>query len=253
MVKMLSSAFRLRSLFFPAILPHHAMSSNKQGFVKSLKYALITPALKVYLRGLWQTSRYRVYRESNLHRALTGPCIPCYWHQQNIACALFLLHLQQKWPDFKPGFLVSPSRDGQAPAQIFQHWGATVIRGSSSRTGAQALRDLYRTVNDDHVSPANTPDGPRGPIFEFKLGPLMLAQMTGAPILPMAYAARRAWLLRSWDQGIVPKWFNTLTFVIGEPVWVPKGISVQQLEPLRLQLQTTLQELTQQAGQYVTE
>ena len=102
-----------------------------------------------------------------------------------------------------------------------------MIRGSSSRTGAQAMRDLYLAVSRHHISPANTPDGPRGPIFEFKPGPLMLAQMTGAPILPMACAAKRCKQLDSWDRFILPGWFNTLVVVIGEPVFVQKGLPMR--------------------------
>lgn len=179
------------------------------------------------------------------------PFIPCYWHQQNLGCAIYLLSLRR--PNFNPGFLVSPSRDGEIPARIFADWGVHVIRGSSSRTGAQAIRDLYLAVGRDNISPANTPDGPRGPVFEFKPGPLMLAQMTGAPILPMACAARRYKQLDSWDRFILPGWFNTLVVTIGQPVFIQKGLSMAELEPQRQQLETTLKALTLESKQAVTD
>ncbi|HEX7025700.1 MAG TPA: lysophospholipid acyltransferase family protein [Gammaproteobacteria bacterium] len=224
--------------------------SHSSKWRKRLKYAIAAPVLKTYLWGLRKTSTIQVHGEHHL-TALSGsrPFIPCYWHQQNLGCAIFLLSVRT--PNFNPGFLVSPSRDGEIPARIFRDWGVQVIRGSSSRTGAQAIRDLYLAVSRDNISPANTPDGPRGPIFEFKPGPLMLAQMTGAPILPMASAARRCKQLNSWDRFILPGWFNTLVVAVGEPVFVQKGLSMGELEPQRRQLETTLRTLTDQAKQLV--
>lgn len=218
---------------------------------KRLKYAIATPVLKTYLWGLRKTTKISVSGVEHLQGLLSQgkPFIPCYWHQQNLGCAVYLLSLAT--PGFNAGFLVSPSRDGEIPARIFRQWGAHVIRGSSSRTGAQAIRDLYLAVSRDNISPANTPDGPRGPIFEFKPGPLMLAQMTGAPILPMACAFRRYKQLDSWDRFILPGWFNSLAVTIGEPVAVQKGLSMAELEPQRQHLEFTLKSLTNQSKQLV--
>lgn len=218
---------------------------------KRLKYAVATPILGAYLWGLRKTTKIHVIGGEHLQAQLDcgKPFIPCYWHQQNLGCAVYLLSLAA--PGFNAGFLVSPSRDGEIPARIFRRWGAHVIRGSSSRTGAQAIRDLYLAVTRDHISPANTPDGPRGPIFEFKPGPLMLAQMTGAPILPIGCAFRRYKQLNSWDRFILPGWFNRLVVMIGEPVTVQKGLSMAELEPQRLHLETTLRTLTDQSKQQV--
>lgn len=225
--------------------------ARRSNWRKRLKYAIATPVLKTYLWGLRKTTTIHVSGEEHLQAllALQKPFIPCYWHQQNLGCAVYLLSLTA--PGFNAGFLVSPSRDGEIPARIFRQWGAHVIRGSSSRTGAQAIRDLYLAVSRDHVSPANTPDGPRGPAFEFKPGPLMLAQMTGAPILPMACAFRRYKPLDSWDRFILPGWFNSLVIAAGEPVIIRKGLSMAELEPQRLQLETTLKSLTDQSKQLV--
>jgi lysophospholipid acyltransferase (LPLAT)-like uncharacterized protein len=215
--------------------------------LKKLKYKLIEPLLAGYLNRLRSTARLEVYGDAAVLELIKRgqPFIPCYWHQQNLACALYLLGLQKH--GLKVGFLVSPSRDGEAPANIFQRWGAHVTRGSSSRTGAQALRELYQTITRDKVSPANTPDGPRGPRFEFKTGPLMLAQMAQAPIVPLAAAAESCWQLNSWDRFILPKWGSRLVITVGEPLTVSKGLSMNDLEPLRLQLQQTLMELMAQA------
>ena len=81
--------------------------------------------------------------------------------------------------------------------------GARAIRGSSSHTGARALRDYYLALVKENISPVVTPDGPEGPRFKFKPGAILLAQMSGRPMLPMAYAASRAWLIK-WDKFVMP-------------------------------------------------
>jgi len=68
-----------------------------------------------------------------------------------------------------------------------------VIRGSSSHTGAQALKGYFQALMREQVSPVINPDGPRGPRFKFKLGAVLLSQLSGRPMLPLAYAASRAW------------------------------------------------------------
>ena len=75
---------------------------------------------------------------------------------------------------------------------------------SSTRTGAQALRALYRAVVNQDVSPVIVPDGSHGPRRGFKPGAIFLSQLSGRPIVPMAYAARRAWLFPTWDRFTLP-------------------------------------------------
>lgn len=159
--------------------------------------------------------------------------LPCYWHQHELFCARYLL---TRMPHgLKLGFLISPSVDGEVPAQIATWLGARVIRGSSTRTGARALRDYYQLLVNENVSPVITPDGPTGPRFVFKPGALMLAQISGRPLLPMAYAASRVWLI-NWDKFVIPWPFARIAIAIGEPVPVDRGMAlndaavVQQLQ-----------------------
>ncbi len=123
------------------------------------------------------------------------------------------------------GVLISPSVDGEIPAWIATRLGAYVIRGSSTRTGARALRDYYQLLVQDGVSPVITPDGPTGPRFIFKPGALMLAQLSGRPLLPMAYAASRAWFF-GWDKFVLPRPFSRIAIAIGEPVYVDAGTAL---------------------------
>src|SRR5690554_7468578 len=83
--------------------------------------------------------------------------------------------------------LISQSKDGEYIARVVQRWGYTVLRGSSSRGGAGALRSMVRVLRNGQ-SLAVTPDGPRGPRRKLKPGSLLAARMTGVPVLPTAAA-----------------------------------------------------------------
>jgi lysophospholipid acyltransferase (LPLAT)-like uncharacterized protein len=219
-----------------------------QTFKKKIKYAAASPVLAAYLRGLAWTSRRRVRGMDKIRPFLDAgqPIIPVFWHRQNIPAAIFLLDWRAE--GLKTGFLASPSRDGEIAARVFGRRGVRVIRGSSSRTGAQAIRDLYHCVARDGISPASTPDGPRGPIYEFKVGPLMLSQMTGAPVVPMAAVASRYRELKSWDRCMVPKWFGTLSLTVGEPVHVEKGLSMAGMQAMAAELGEELKALENAAA-----
>jgi hypothetical protein len=143
----------------------------------------------------------------------------------------------------KIGFLISPSVDGEVPARIVQSWGAVAIRGSSNRTGARALKDMYNTIIKDKVSPVTTSDGPTGPVHEFKQGAVMLAQLTQTPMLPIAYAASRYWELKSWDKFIIPKPFSRIVIVVGEPHSIDKKLSAEKMEEERVRMETDMNDL----------
>jgi lysophospholipid acyltransferase (LPLAT)-like uncharacterized protein len=98
-----------------------------------------------------------------------------------------------------------------------------VVRGSSSRGGSTALKQLLRSVRGRGSSPVIVTDGPRGPIYRCKPGLVVLGQMTGAPILPVAGVASSAWRLRSWDRLIVPRPFARLDVAFGEPYPIPRS------------------------------
>jgi lysophospholipid acyltransferase (LPLAT)-like uncharacterized protein len=171
--------------------------------------------------------------------------IPVYWHQ-HIVFGVHALRLLK--PDgLTPGFLISPSVDGTAPAMLVRKLGGHVIRGSSTHTGARALRDFYETIVRQQVSPALTPDGPRGPVHEFKPGAVLLAQMTGKPILPIAVAASRTLRFSTWDRFELPLPFSRVVIAIGAAVRVPRGLDADALARTQNEMARSLQELKAQA------
>jgi lysophospholipid acyltransferase (LPLAT)-like uncharacterized protein len=171
--------------------------------------------------------------------------IPVYWHQHTLFGVRALLDLR---PDgLKVGFLISPSVDGTAPAMLVGKVGGHVVRGSSTHTGARALRDYYETIVKQEISPAITPDGPRGPLHEFKPGAVMLAQLTGKPILPVSIAASHTWRFGTWDRFELPLPFSRIVIAYGEPVKMPRGIDAQSLARLQVEMADRLKALQAQA------
>jgi lysophospholipid acyltransferase (LPLAT)-like uncharacterized protein len=206
------------------ILPEQRQSSRRLTPLRRLAYAIAAPLLLGLLRLWWSSCRVvRVVGAENLEGALAahGSLLPCYWHQHELFCGRYLV--QQRDRGLVPGFLISPSVDGEVPAKIAARLGARVIRGSSTRTGARALRDYYRLLVDEGVSPVITPDGPTGPRHQFKPGALLLAQLSGRPLLPMSFAASRAWRF-GWDAFVLPWPFSRVAIAIGPPELVGKDV-----------------------------
>ncbi|VAW53190.1 hypothetical protein MNBD_GAMMA05-1123 [hydrothermal vent metagenome] len=214
---------------------------------RKISYLLLKPIILIIVNFIWLTCRIKVIGQENMDAVVNEqkPVIPCYWHQQHLFCAWYML--KQIKCGMNVGFLVSPSVDGEIPAQIASSRGAKVIRGSSTRTGAQALRDMYQIIVKDGVSPVTTSDGPTGPIFKFKPGAAMLSQMTKAPMVPIACAAKNAWYLGSWDRFMVPKPFTKIVVAVGEPISVDKA--EKDLSPVQEKMEYAINDLMKNAKQ----
>ena len=225
-------------------------SARRQMTLKrKLSYMGLKILVLLIVNTIWLTCRVKVIGEKNMEKihAEKLTVIPCYWHQQHLFCGWYML--QQIKRGMKIGFLVSPSVDGEIPAKIVSSRGATVIRGSSTRTGAKALRDMFLIITKDKVSPVTTSDGPTGPIYKFKPGAAMLSQMTKAPMLPIACAASSAWYLGSWDHFMIPKPFTRIVIAVGEAVSVSAEQSSKNLSPVQEQMEQAINGLMVQAKQ----
>jgi len=227
-------------------------SGRRMTPARRLLYAITVPLAVGLIRLWWRLCRVvRIEGFEHLEAALTKApsLVPCYWHQHQLYCGKFLV--EQRARGMIPGWLISPSVDGELGAMMVRRFGGTVIRGSSTHTGARALRDYYQALVRDNVSPVITPDGPRGPRFKFKPGALLLAQMSGRPILPMSYAASRAWLIK-WDRFVIPVPFSRVALAIGPPCYVPRVTDAAMLERLQGQLELELRRLYEVARDALT-
>jgi len=134
--------------------------------------------------------------------------------------------------------LTSTSFDGEYIARILQRFGYTPVRGSSTRGGVRGLLRMQQELESGH-SVAFTIDGPKGPMYEAKPGPVLLARVTGLPIICFHVALEDPWVLtKSWDQFMVPRPFSRALVRISRLIHVPAD--AEDLEPYHVEMQAAL-------------
>lgn len=215
--------------------------------MRRLAYRVLAPLAEGIIRLVWSLCRApRIIGTEHLTESLAHhpALIPVFWHQHQLYCGRLLLDARAQ--GLEPAFLVSPSVDGEIGAILIERFGAHAIRGSSTRTGARALRDIYAVLMQRNWSPVMTADGPRGPRFEFKAGAILLAQMSGRPMLPMAYAASRA-ILFHWDRFVIPLPLARIVVAVGPPQYVPRTQGTAELARLQEAMKQQLHALYGQA------
>jgi lysophospholipid acyltransferase (LPLAT)-like uncharacterized protein len=215
-------------------------SGRRMTAARRLLYAIVVPVGLVIIKAWWASCRIvKVEGVEHLEAALqkAPSLVPCYWHQHQGFCAKYLL--DERGRGFAVGWLISPSVDGEIGARLVRRVGGRVIRGSSSHTGARALRDYYLALVQENICPVITPDGPRGPRFKFKPGAILLAQMSGRPMLPMAYAASRASLIK-WDKFVLPWPGSRIVIAIGPARYVPRVLDAAHIERLQGEMEVEL-------------
>jgi lysophospholipid acyltransferase (LPLAT)-like uncharacterized protein len=159
-----------------------------------------------------------------------------FWHSR----ILPLAHLHR---DEGAVVLISEHRDGELIARIIRRRGFGTARGSSTRGGARGLRTLLKALRDGRDL-AITPDGPRGPARRMKLGPLVAARLSGAPIIPVAVGGEDVWRVRSWDRFVVPRPFARLKVRYGAPIRIPRQATADELEGFAAHLDAVVNALT---------
>lgn len=167
------------------------------------------------------------------------PIVLAFWHGR-------LLMMPYSWLGYKTPFymLISAHRDGEIPAVAIEKVGIHTIRGSSKRGGAGALRALVKTLKSGNAI-GFTPDGPQGPRMRVKGGVVAAAQMAGAYIVPVSFAASRQWHAKSWDRFTVPLLFSRGLFRYGDPIEVPRKMDETAFEAKRLEVEEAMIGLSQ--------
>ncbi|SRR6266540_96731 len=181
----------------------------------------------------------RIHREEAavgaLWRAGT-PAIYAVWHGR-----ILLLPYLYGWRHAR--VLASRSRDGELVARFVARFGLEAVRGSSSRAGAEALRLLARALEEGRDAVV-VPDGPRGPRETVKAGVVVLARLSGAPIVPVAVGASAEWRLHSWDEFRIPKPFARCVLRFGDPIRVPGHAHRAAEEDARKEVEAALRALS---------
>jgi lysophospholipid acyltransferase (LPLAT)-like uncharacterized protein len=164
--------------------------------------------------------------------------VPIYasWHQRFFpGITLFAIR--------KPiSIMISQSRDGELISGIVNRLGWRPVRGSSSRGGRHALREI-KTLAHKGYKIGHIVDGPRGPLGIVKSGLLIIAQFSGMPILPTITSAERKWVFNSWDRFMIPKPFSRVIFRFGDEIYVPENLGGAAFEEKRLSIEITLKKI----------
>ena len=157
------------------------------------------------------------------------------WHSRILLLPTVWSRIARKLPSkaYPTAMLISLSRDGEAVAKAIDNFGLDSVRGSSAnkrkkkdKGGAAALAETTRRLRTGSVV-CITPDGPRGPAEKVLAGPVILAQRTGAAIIPYALACKPVWRLDTWDRFMIPMPFSRGSMVLGEPVFLSKTEDVE--------------------------
>ena len=198
------------------------------------------------LRCIAATLRYRVRDPHGfLQRKDISQAIYCVWHNRLALCLkLYFTFSGEHRSKAGVAGLVSASRDGAFLSAILERFGVQPVRGSSSRRGAQALRELKTWAERDYDL-AITPDGPRGPRYTVQDGAMSMAQLTGLPIVPASYHLKWKIQLKSSDRFQIPLPFSICEVTAGKIFHVPRDISDSGREELRKQLEAELRAISQ--------
>ncbi len=142
-----------------------------------------------------------------------SPAIAPFWHRCVFPAAYY-------FRDRDVSVMTSRSFDGEYIARIIEKFGFRAVRGSSSRGGVRALLGMHDVIDENRIA-AFTIDGPRGPLYVAKPGPVLLAKNTGATIRCFYIAVKDAWVLNSWDRFVIPKPFTRAHVRWSGPIVVP--------------------------------
>jgi len=200
--------------------------------------------LYLFVRLIGATLRFETIGQENLEKIEGSGRLPIYafWHDRIIAGTYFFRNQRII-------VLSSQSFDSEYTARCIQRLGYGIVKGSSSKRAVAGLVGMIRMMKKGYAA-AFTLDGPRGPRYEVKMGPVILAQKTGNPLLPFVVECRKSWRLRSWDRLNIPKPFTQVAVIFGEPIYVEPGGDGAALSSKRAELQASLDALVESGAQW---
>ncbi|MBU1169697.1 MAG: lysophospholipid acyltransferase family protein [Proteobacteria bacterium] len=174
--------------------------------------------------------RFRVENETQWldHYRQGGAVILCVYHQQFFSAIRYF----KTYRHYKPGLMISQSRDGEIISAVANRTGWVTVRGSSTRGGKQALEMMIDHVKENRLA-AHIVDGPQGPAFKVKAGIIRMALESNAVIVPFYVASDNAWYFRSWDKFMLPKPFSKVVLRYGDMIRFDKAETTEDFEAQR--------------------
>ena len=214
-------------------------AEDRPGFtlVQRLALAVVPRVVWALLWIVSRTWRFEVIAVEGVIPVLfgqkPGPQIYCFWHQCVLPCTVYFRRSHAV-------ILISRSFDGELITRILRLFGFDAVRGSSSRGAREGLLGLAHVIETGRTA-IFTADGPRGPIYQTKMGPIKLAQTTGAPIGAFHLQPERAWTMGSWDRFLVPKPFTRIVVSWGPWTQVPADLPSEDFERKRAELNAAIE------------
>jgi hypothetical protein len=237
---------RLQRELEAKIKPVTAETSKRFTLAQRLVLAVVPPVFSVLLRIVSLTWRFEVIAPEGVVPVLFGEKpgreIYCFWHQCVLPCTVYFRRSHAV-------ILISRSFDGELITRILKMFGFDAVRGSSSRGAREGLLGLKEIIETGRTA-IFTADGPRGPIYQTKMGPIKLAQMTGAPIGGFHLEPERAWTMGSWDKFLVPKPFTRIVVSWAQWTRVPGDLGADEFEPKRAELNAAIEGARLRAYEY---
>jgi len=173
------------------------------------------------------------------------PVIYSFWHRAVFPSAWL-------WRKTEIAVMVSRSFDGEYIARTIEKLGFVAVRGSSSRGGATALLGLKNQLEQGN-SVVFTIDGPRGPKYVAKPGPVLLSRASALPMAAFYVALSGAWVLKTWDALMIPKPFSKALVRVSAKLRVPAEAGDEQMGEFHQQLQAALERVTRFAEKHVAQ
>lgn len=161
-----------------------------------------------------------------------------FWHE-------YIVAVLPRWGHTPLTVLCSQHRDGEWVNQTALALRLNIVRGSTSRGGSAAIRQMKR--NSKFSSIAMTPDGPRGPRREMAMGPVYLASLLGLPLVPVGVGIGHPYRLNTWDKFAIPRPTSRVRMIFGPKIYIPKRLGKDRLEGCRQSTQRLMNSLTETA------
>ncbi len=219
------------------IIPVTIRASPRFTFGQRLILAVVPRLVWALLSAVGRTWRFEIVAEEGAtplpEGVGAGAEIFCFWHQCVLPCTFYYRRTGAS-------IIVSRSFDGELIARTLELFGFKTVRGSSSRGAREAILGLKQVIESGRPA-IFTADGPRGPIYRTKVGPVRLAQMTGAHIGAFHLQPRRAWTMNSWDHFLVPMPFTRIAVAWSRWTRVPAELAGGALEAKREELNSAIE------------
>jgi len=200
-------------------------------FIQQLGLIILPPLLDL----LTKTLKIEIENEKSLQ---SGNYVLMFWHGKMLA---------GWWLGRNKNFcaVVSQSKDGEILSRLLKRWNFKLIRGSSSKDSKEVMREMVEVLQKGY-SLAITPDGPRGPREEMKIGGLIAAVRAQKPIVLCGIVYEKKKIFNSWDKFELPKFFSKVKIRLSEPKLFPTGLTKDEYEKIRKELEKNLRELSEE-------